>query len=305
MKYFNSNKIFSSVPSIPETGALVNHSLKPIKVLLLEDNPDDARLVQSALGEQSAYDFEIIWVVRLADALARIEAEYFEIVLSDLCLPDSKGLATAQTIIVHAPTMPLVVMTGSSDAELGREAIRLGAQDYIIKGELSGDMIAHRLGYAIERQRLQSDLFETNATLEQRVTDRTVQLESTIQRLSQSEQRQRSLFEGALDAIFVTDESSRIIEANSAASRLSGYSTEELKCRYCADLMPEHFRTQANQIILEFRRNGILDCELPLLTRDGQERILRVSGSRVASDLYINIAQARRPASHAAQTQER
>ena len=261
-----------------------------IKVLLIEDNPADAQLLQMALAEQGSPDFSITWVECLADALVRIEAEQFDIVLSDMCLTDSDGLATAQTIIVHAPTLPLVVMTGSGCSDTGREAIKIGAQDYLVKGELSGEVIAYRLCYAIERQRLQSQLFEANMALEQRVVERTAQLEATVQHLSQSEQRHRSLFEGALDAIFTTDGNARIVEANPAACSVSGYTLEELKGRHYGELMPEHFRIQGKLILAEFRRSGILDSELPLLTRDGQERILRVSGSRVASGLYINIA---------------
>ena len=198
----------------------VNDCTKPIKVLLIEDNPDDARLLQVALAGQGSSEFSIICIDRLADALACIEAEHFDIVLSDLCLPDSTGLVIAQTIIVHAPALPLVVLTASGGVDTGREAIRIGAQDYIVKGELSGEMIAYRLRYAIERQRLQGELLEANMALEQRVADRTAQLEVTVQRLTQSEQRHRSLFEGALDAIFVTDGNSRIIDANPAACRL-------------------------------------------------------------------------------------
>lgn len=268
----------------------ITDSLPPVKILLIEDNPGDARLVQIALAEQGTHEFSVTWMQRLADALLLIEGEHFDIVLSDLCLPDSAGLATVQAILAHSPAMPVVVLTGSDGREAGQGAIRLGAQDFIAKIELSAEVLGWKLHYAIERQLLKKQLHEANTALEQRVSERTVELEATLQHLALSEHRYRALFEGALDAIFVTDESSQIIEANPAACRLSGYSLEELRGRHCTELVPEHFRSQAKQIIAEFRQNGVMDRELPFLNHSDQERILRVSGSCISAGLYVNIA---------------
>lgn len=262
----------------------------PIRILLVEDNPGDARLVQLALAEQVTHEFLITWMQRLADALLLIDGEHFDIVLSDLTLPDSTGLATVQAILARAPAMPVVVLTGSDCREIGQGAIRLGAQDFIAKIELSAEVLGWKLHYAIERQHLKKQLHEVNSTLGQCVSDRTAELEATLRHLSLSEHRYRALFEGALDAIFVTDEDSHIVDANPAACRLSGYSLEELKGRHCTELVPVHFRSQAKQIIAEFRQSGVMDKELPLLTRNRQERILRVSGSCISAGLYVNIA---------------
>jgi len=137
----------------------------PIRLLLLEDNAGDARLVQEALADGAPGEFVITWVERLADALARIRTEGFDAVLSDLGLPDSTGLATAQAIAVGAPALALVVLTGSHDQDLGREAIQHGAQDYLVKGEASGPVIARTLRYAIERKRLEIGLRTANEVL--------------------------------------------------------------------------------------------------------------------------------------------
>ncbi len=260
-----------------------------LRLLLLEDNPGDARLVQAALDAHTPDGFVVVCVERLADALARLEAERFDVVLSDLNVPDSIGLDTAQIIAAHAPHLPLVVLTGSSDTYLGREAIRYGAQDYLVKGESSGEIIERTLHYAIERQRLKIELREANAKLEQRVVERTEQLESSLQRLTESEQRYRSLFEGASDAIFVTDDDARILDSNPAASRLSGYSQEENKGRLFADLVPERFYAYVNQLIPEYQLSGVLDSEFPLRTRERSERIVRIIGSRAAPGVYVNI----------------
>jgi hypothetical protein len=81
----------------------------PLRLLLLEDNAGDARLVREALAEHAPGEFALTCVERLADALARIGAECFDIVLCDLGLPDSAGLATVQAVIDRAPALPLVV----------------------------------------------------------------------------------------------------------------------------------------------------------------------------------------------------
>ena len=263
--------------------------MSALRLLLLEDNPGDARLVQAALDAQAPGQFVVVCVERLADALGRIKEEHFDVVLSDLSVPDSTGLVTAQAIAAHAPHLPLVVLTGSGDVHLGREAIRHGAQDYLVKGESSGEIIERTLHYAIERQRLKSELREANATLEQRVAERTAQLESMVRHLLESENRYRSLFEGASDAIFVTDDDARILDTNPAASRLSGYSLEENKGRLLSELVPERFYAYVNELIPEYQRSGVLDSEFPLRARDRNERIVRVCGNRVAPGVYINI----------------
>ena len=264
-----------------------------LRLLLIEDNPGDARLVQEALRSRSSSGFVVVCVERLADALACIDAERFDVVLSDLNVPDSAGLVTPQAIVAHAPWLPLVVLTGSSDVHLGREAIRHGAQDYLVKGESNGEIIERTLHYAIERQRLKSDLREANATLEQRVAARTAELESTLHRLTESEQRYRSLFEGASDAIFVTGDDARILDSNPAASRLSGFSLEENNGRFMSDLVPA------------YQQSGALDDEFLLRTRDRRERIVRIVGSRVAPGVYVNIVHDITERKHAEDTIQR
>ena len=86
----------------------------PIRVLLLEDNPGDARLVQAALADYAPSQFAVTCVERLADALARLGVEPFDAMLCDLSVPDSEGMATLQVIIERFPLLPLVVLTGGS-----------------------------------------------------------------------------------------------------------------------------------------------------------------------------------------------
>ncbi len=176
--------------------------LPALRVLLIEDNPGDARLVQTALDEQAPGGFAITWVERLAGALACLAAEPFDVVLSDLGLPDSNRLDTVQAIVGHATGLPLVVLTGSHDAHVGRESIKLGAQDYLIKGESGGALIDRSLRYAIERKRMDIALRAANETLEQRIAERTGELQKELaeRERAQATLRQQNAELGILDA---------------------------------------------------------------------------------------------------------
>ena len=158
------------------------------RVLLIEDNPGDALLVQTALADHVPGMFAIIGVERLADALARIAAEPFDVVLCDLGLPDSDGLDTALAVMDRAEVLPLVVLTGSHDAAVGRAAIRRGAQDFLVKGESSGALIERTLRFAIERKRLEIALRAANETLERRVAARTGELHRELAERRQAEE---------------------------------------------------------------------------------------------------------------------
>ena len=166
----------------------MDSSTPTFRVLLIEDNPGDALLVQTALADHVPGMFAIIGVERLADALARIAAEPFDAVLCDLGLPDSDGLDTALAVMDRAEVLPLVVLTGSHDADVGRAAIRRGAQDFLVKGESSGALIERTLRFAIERKRLGIALRAANETLEQRVAARTGELHRELAERRQAEE---------------------------------------------------------------------------------------------------------------------
>ena len=148
-----------------------------IRLLLVEDDAADARLVQLALEGCAPGKFALVRAERLEQALALLADETFDIALFDPGLPDSSGLATVQALAAAAPMLPLVVLTGSHDEELARSVIQHGAQDYLVKGETSGPLIARTLHFALERKHLETRLRVANEALEQRVRQRTRALE--------------------------------------------------------------------------------------------------------------------------------
>ena len=142
-----------------------------VKILLVEDSPSDARLLQQGLKEVQGAIFTVTWVEHLADALLKLGEQTFDVGLLDLTLPDSSGNATYQRIQKAAPSLPLVVLTGASDEAAGTEAIREGVQDYLSKGSVSGATVARVIRYAIERKQSTAALHHLNTELEQRVNE--------------------------------------------------------------------------------------------------------------------------------------
>lgn len=122
-------------------------------VLLVEDNPDDADTLRELLRDARA-PVRLTAVERMAEAEAALAREPFELMLLDLSLPDSQGLATVQHALAAAPRLPIVVLTGLEDEAVGAAAVHAGAQDYLVKGQGDGAALLRAMRYAAERHRL-------------------------------------------------------------------------------------------------------------------------------------------------------
>ncbi|MGC9999736.1 MAG: response regulator [Bryobacteraceae bacterium] len=128
----------------------------PVRVLLIEDNPGDAGLVRAMLAESLGARFIVEWVQSLQNGRTRLGLGEVDIVLLDLSLPDSQGLGGLTAVRSIAPNVPVVIMTGFANQDIAQQAVRLGAQDYLVKGAINGDALARILHYAILRQRHQT-----------------------------------------------------------------------------------------------------------------------------------------------------
>lgn len=131
---------------------------KNIKVLLVEDNPGDVFLLQEFLKEVTTVVVDLIRVVRLSEALNYLAKEIFDVILLDLSLPDGQGLETFVITHNHAKAIPIIVLTGIDDETLAIRAMQQGAQDYLLKGQVTGDLLVRSMRYAIERQRADNAL---------------------------------------------------------------------------------------------------------------------------------------------------
>jgi signal transduction histidine kinase len=127
-------------------------------VLLIEDNPADARLIAELLRDCRGTRFSLEHAGRLTPALERLGRGGVEVVLLDLSLPESQGLDSLARVCTHAPGVPVVVLTGFDDEELGNRAVQSGAQDYLVKGRVDGHLLGRALRYAIERGRIEEEL---------------------------------------------------------------------------------------------------------------------------------------------------
>ncbi|WP_255193319.1 hybrid sensor histidine kinase/response regulator [Natronobeatus ordinarius] len=147
-----------------------------VELLLVEDNHDDARYVERLIHEHRLARnvdggtgpieiTEIDHVDRLTDSLERVRTNPPDVVLLDLMLPDSQGLETIDRMVEHAPGVPIVVLTGQNETDVGVEAIQRGAQDYLAKGTATSELLLRTLRYAIERARNQRELVDRNHRL--------------------------------------------------------------------------------------------------------------------------------------------
>ncbi|MCS6977050.1 MAG: response regulator [Gemmatales bacterium] len=137
-------------------------SAKPIRVLLIEDNPGDAHLIRILLEEVENATFEVERADRLTTGLERLGRGGIDVVLLDLSLPESQGLPTLLRTKEKAPTVPIIVFTGLDDESIAVQAVHEGAQDYLVKGHVTSADLSRAIRYAIERK--QTELALQRAT---------------------------------------------------------------------------------------------------------------------------------------------
>jgi signal transduction histidine kinase len=155
----------------------------PIEILLVEDNHGDVRLIQEMLSQAGAVPYSLEVATSLAAALERLRAGGIDVLLLDLGLPDSSGLNTFTSVHAQIPTLPIIVLTGFGDPSIALKVVQQGAQDYLVKGQVDGNLIWRTIRYAMERQRGRRELVlsetrvrQLNESLERRVADRTAEL---------------------------------------------------------------------------------------------------------------------------------
>jgi two-component sensor histidine kinase len=178
-------------------------STEPLRILLVEDNPGDVRLLREMLSTERPGSFEIVNLPRLGLALNHLAKGGVDIVLLDLGLPDENGLETVRRVRKLAPDVPLVVLTGRDDDATIAEAMLEGAQDYLVKGQIENRALPRALKYAIERFRLLRRAGIANLELERRVQEKDLMLSEIHHRVKNSLQVVSSLLN--LEAARVQD----------------------------------------------------------------------------------------------------
>jgi PAS domain S-box-containing protein len=222
-----------------------------LRVLLVEDNPGDAALLSYLLPERGSLTLEVRCVSRLSEALAQLGEETFDLALLDLGLPDSSGLATFRTLRRQASKLPIIVLTGNHDEQVGLEAIREGAQDYLTKGQVDTQLLTRAISYAVERSRAEKALKDLNDSLEARIAQRTEEISAANESLrievaerKRAEEAQRRIkqqwertFASVPDLIALLDNEHRVLRVNDALARRLRMPPEACIGLFCYQLM--------------------------------------------------------------------
>ena len=182
-----------------------------VQVLLVEDSPSDAQLLCESLRDYPLQKFEIERVERLDEAVALLARQSFDVILLDLNLPDSSGLETCRRISRAAGQAPIIVLTGADDEVIAAEAMCLGVQDYLVKGQAHGGMIGRTIRYAVERSQSQRALRE-------------------------SERQFKSTFENAAIGIAHVALDGHIRQCNSRFCEIAGYLPDDILGRTCEEI---------------------------------------------------------------------
>jgi PAS domain S-box-containing protein len=230
-----------------------------VRILLIEDNPADVDLVREALPDAGAASFLVESAPRLSAGLARLEAGGIDLVLLDLGLPDSQGLDTLRKTRDAAPNVPVIVLTGNDDQAIGLAAVSAGAQDYLVKGEVTGNSLARSLRHAIARRRAEEALKE-------------------------SEFRYRQLVESLNEGIWMIDEQAVTTFVNPHMAKMLGYTVEEMLGRHLFSFMDAQ-AVQSATLNLARRRQGISEQhDFEFLRKDGT-RVYASVGTAPITDL--------------------
>jgi diguanylate cyclase (GGDEF)-like protein/PAS domain S-box-containing protein len=185
---------------------------KSIKILLLvEDNPLDARLLREMFTEQGSHDTDFTHVECMGEAEKLLSERTFDIILLDLGLPDTQGLGAVRRAHAAAPRLPLVVITGLDDESLAAQALQEGAQDYLIKGQIDARSLKRALRYAIERKFMEEALFV-------------------------EKERAQVTLNSIGDAVVCTDISGNLTFLNLVAEKMTGWSRQEAVGRPMAEV---------------------------------------------------------------------
>ena len=194
-------------------------------ILLVEDNPGDARLIQEMLRDGNLNAYGVYSEERLDSAIAIIHRQHFDIIILDLNLPDSAGFETLTKMTdATGGTVPIIILTGLNDEALGESAICCGAEDYLVKGDVRPVQISRSIRYAVERKRAELSLRE-------------------------SEVRFRSLHESMIDAFVQVDMRGKIVGCNETFLEMTGYTFDELKELTYENLTPEKWHDIETDII--------------------------------------------------------
>lgn len=220
---------------------------KKIEILLVEDNPGDAGLIEDMLEEFSSFPYELKNAVTLNEGLNLLKENSFDVILTDLGLPDSDGIDTFLEIHARNSRIPIIILTGMNDERIGINAVKQGAQDYLVKGQVDGKLLIRSIQYSIERKKS----------------------EEKIKNLA-------NVVESSNDAIITKSLEGIITSWNKGAEQIYRYSAEETLGKPANFLIPSALNNESKRLVEMVKRGEkVHQYETSRLRKDG--RIIDVS----------------------------
>jgi len=189
---------------------------KMIHILLIEDNPGDAFIINEMLKEVYDNNFELVHFTRIKEGLEYLN-EDIDIMLLDLNLPDSQGIDTFNSMNKHAPELPIIILTGLLDEDLAINIVSEGAQDYLVKGQIDKQLLSRSIKYSIERKRIEMDL-------------------------RKSEEKYRLMVEKLESGLFLIDAQNKINYVNSQMADMLGYTKDDLLNKNIFNFIEKNYR---------------------------------------------------------------
>jgi sigma-B regulation protein RsbU (phosphoserine phosphatase) len=220
---------------------------KTIKMLLIEDDPDDVHFLHRALHKASGVRFQVETAKNLEESLARLKQGGMDVILLDLTLPESSGMDTFKAIKAKAQEVPIIVLSGLDDETLALNAVHAGAEDYLVKGRVDSQLITRAVIYAMERTESRKALLK-------------------------AEERYRGIFENSVAGIFQTTPEGTYLDVNPALTRIYGYADREEMMAKISDIarllyVDPNRRTEFIKLMKE--RDVVQDFEAQIYRKDG------------------------------------
>jgi PAS domain S-box-containing protein len=225
--------------------------LQEVKILLIEDDEDDALLTQEYLQDIGNYNFIVEWEPNSDKARVKLTDGNYDIFLIDYNLGGVTGLSLINHIKGFQILTPAIILTGRADSAIDVDASSAGAFDYLVKGELTAPILERSIRYALSQAKI-------------------------IRELNEKEKKYRSLFERSIDCIFLANENFKIVDANDSFLNFFEYSVEEVKTLAIGDLFVD--KSEYEQCRTELKGvEQIRDYEVEFITKSGEQKICMVN----------------------------
>ena len=255
MQKENLSKVQDSPSSYPNNNksALMPNTKTDVRILIIDDDEDDFFITSEYIKQIDTGTFHIDWCYNYAQALERMDKHEFDLYLVDYRLGAKTGLDLLKEAIDKECEEPIVLLTGKGNRLIDKEAMHIGAADYLVKTELSTEKLERCIRYSLERS-------------------------ASLKALKANERKYRSMFEHSKDAVFIAEEDLRFKHVNKATAELTGYSIAELINMSLSDFVPEGQFAKIKEQLKN--KNEIFDIELELTAKGKNKRTCILSATK-------------------------